>query len=358
MRKIVTLLALLALAWPGLSLAQTRLQWTDLSAKIPGTVLDEKSHFPLLSFSASRGDEWLAGNPNQLFKVDARGNVTDLTPELSKLGFKSIRQVAVDGQQWLIVGDSELWMTQPDLAVIYDGMYFEDVSFILGQLSPGEWIGQIAGRRGYWIIPTEKSLYLWYSSMESVASIPLPAQFQGHLDTLKFHSVKDAWVAEYLAFDPGKTIKYGSAQFIRKFFLFDGQKFKDITRQFNGLGNDSAIASNGYSILAVGTVRDAKNEPVSKILTFDGKKVQDISLSCELQATGFGLQVVWTGKSWVIFDAQKNIAKYDNKNQVFRLPNLKDNFLNVGYGTQGAMLMVGYRNTGGIYPRLLFVTEK
>lgn len=360
MRRLIISIALIALAWPGLSLAQTGLYWTDLSGKIPGAALDEKSRFPLLSFSASRGDEWLIGNPNQLFRVNARGNVADLTPELSKLGFKSIRQMAVDGQQWLIIGDSELWMTQPDLAIIYDGVYFKNVSFVLGQLSPGEWIGQIAGRRGYWIIPTEKSLYIWYSSMESAASIPLPLQFQGHLDTLKFHSVKDAWIAEYLNFDPGRTIKYGSAQFTRRFFLFDGQNFKDITRSFGGLGKDSITISNGSSILAIGSARDAQNKTSIKAFSFDGKKVRDISRPLKGTDPDFfsEAQAVWNGKSWIIWNAQKNIIKFDSNNSISRLPDLKDSFLNAGYGTKGSVLMVGYRNTSGIYPRLLMVTEK
>lgn len=321
------------------------LTWSDLSTKIPATVLDEHVDMPLFSLVASRGQEWIAGNPNQLVFVTAKG-VTDLTLQLKEFGFRSVRQIASDGQQWLVVGDSGYWQAQPDLAFRFDGKYWKNVSFVMGQMPPQEWIGQIVGRRGLWLLPTARGLYAWDNGMTQIAAIPLSDEIRDSRSRT-FHAVRDAWIADIINKDGA-----------RKFFRFDGETFTDITPKFNGADTRIALASNGADVFAAwpkGIYTDGvKIRSVGRALAaLDGTKRKPTPHA--FWSDGLA---VWNGKRWILWDAQKNLSTFDSRAAV-RLPDTRDTFLDAGYGTNGSVLFVGYATVNGkMKPKIVIASEK
>jgi len=331
------------------------LSWSDLSSKIPATVLDEHVAMPVFSFAASRGDEWLAGNPNQLVQVTSK-SVIDLTPALKDSGFRGIRQIASDGQQWLVVGDSGYWQAEPDLAYRYDGKYWTNVSFIMAQLPAQEWVGQIVGRRGNWLIPTKRGLYMWNTGLEQIAAVKLPEYLTAERQTpLAFYPIRDAWL---IAATEGDKLRI---------FRFDGERTNEITSQFAGLSHDAVIATNGLEVLAAGLTQSGKTQIVTAVLS-DGVRAANVSRSIitmdkakqKNPTHSFWTDgcAVWNGKYWIVWDAEKNMAVFDGR-VVSRLPATRDRFLEAGYGSGGSALFVGYSSDHGIMrPKLVLAMER
>ncbi|GEM_PF-982865 len=335
-------------------------EWLDLSAQIPTTKLDEYAEAPYLSFATSRGDQWLAGNKNQLFLVSDK-TVKDLTPELKNSGFVSIRQVAGDGQAWLVIGDSSFWNAQPDLAYLYDGMYWKNVSFLMYNLPPEEWVGQAVGKRGLWVIPTSEGVYQWDTALTQPAAVAYPAAFrEPGVSDVNFHAVEDGWVAEFTQPNGPKTKLYGSPVYDRRFFFFDGTSFKEITGMFKGLGDRSVVASNGGRIFAFGVARDMAKKVSIQAFESDGRgaadksgaarRLWDIRDTRPLLIEG---RAAWMGKGWLLSDTQKNLAFCDTTT-CRKLNASRDNFLEAGYGKNGSALLVGYARDGrgGLKPRM------
>ncbi|MFA6503625.1 MAG: hypothetical protein WCT54_01570 [Patescibacteria group bacterium] len=253
------LLAIMLGASTSNSAMAASLSWTDLSAQIPTTTLDEMADYPLLSFASSRGTEWLVGNPNQLFQVTSQQKIFDLTPDLKKFGLQKIRQVASDGQGWIVVGDSSPWYSQPDLAFLYDGMYWKNASGVMASLPPQEWVGQIIGKRGLWIIPTSRGLFVWQSSLKTIANIPLPKNLMDNgFDKIDFYALKYGWL---MAVEIGQD---------KHHYLFDGQNFQDVSPRIGQTNKTTAIGSNGAAALIVTAQTDTKIPKVTATY-FDGR---------------------------------------------------------------------------------------
>lgn len=325
------------------------LNWTDLSANIPTSTLDETFDYPLLSFASGRGTDWLCGNPSKLFLVTSKGVVFDLTPELKKSGFQKIRQVASDGQNWLVIGDSGPWHAQPDLAFRYDGLYWKNVSRIMNGLPAQEWVGKIAGKRGTWLIPTRKSLFIWQNSLSEVAHVPLPPELRdsGYTDMV-FYPTNNLWLVA------AKT-KNGPL-----YYLFDGMGFA----KADGLipfGNVTpAIGTNGAAVLAISAHTAPK--PVIMASYFDGTK----SYRMDTHFTSFvdyknnfirffpESSIVWNGKSWMLADRKKHLAMFNGREKAFDLQPTRDNFVESAYGKDGLTLHAGYTKDaiGRLIPRL------
>lgn len=335
--------------------AVSALRWTDLSAQIPTTTLDQTDSYPLLSFASSRGTEWLAGNPNQLFQVTSKGKVFDLTPDLKKFGFQKIRQVASDGQNWLVVGDSSPWFTQPDLAFQYDGVYWKNVSAVMTSLPPQEWIGQIVGKRGLWIIPTSRSLVIWQSSLKTIANIPLPSELtQNGYRKMNFYPLRNSWLM---------AVETSSGRY---FYLFDGQNFQRADR-FLGVTNlTTTLASNGGAVLSLTALTDPK-KPAVIATYFDGQFSRRLDQHFASFVDGKKKEIlffpeagmVWDGKSWILKDYLKHFSIFNGRSPASRLPDTRDFFIDSAYGTSGAALHVGYNknNHGALIPRLVMTTE-
>ncbi len=331
------------------------LTWTDLSPQIPPTTLDQNTVYPLLSFSSSRGTEWLAGNPNQLFHVTSKEKIFDLTPDLKKIGFEKIRQVASDGSHWLVIGDSSPWFNQPDLAFEYDGLYWHNVSFIMAALPPQEWIGRIAGKKNLWLLPTSKSLYVWHSSLNSLLKIDLPPELidHGQID-FKFYSVQNGWLV--------KTINRTGLNL----YLFDGQNFKNINQNLRA-GQMSCMASNGSAVIALETFPGAENINSLQTSYYDGNKFQildrllkPLTQNIDVYWDERNSHIVWNGKNWLLFNQDRRIAEFNGRQPLHFLSNTKDYFINSGYGTAGSALHVGYaiNQEGTMMPRLVMTSQK
>lgn len=358
MMKLIKLGLFLGMAISlGLSAQQTNgaeLTWIDLSAQIPTTTLDQNINYPLLSFSSSRGREWLAGNPNQLFQVTSKEKIFDLTTDLKKIGFEKIRQVASDGSHWLVIGDSSPWFNQPDLAFKYDGMYWHNVSFIMTALPPQEWIGRVAGKKNIWLLPTGKSLYVWHSSLNSLLKINLPPELtgQGQID-FKFYSVENGWLVK-------TNNRHG-----QNFYLFDGQNFKNISQNLRA-GQRSCIASNGSEVILFETIPSAEAGQNVQASRYHGYGFQTIDkLLNPLTQNSSGSweeqnsHAVWNGKNWLIFNHDRRMAGFDGRRPLFLFKETKDYFINSGYGTTGSALHVGYavNKNGEMLPRLVMTTQ-
>lgn len=331
------------------------LVWTDLSAQIPTTTLDQNTAYPLLSFSSSRGHEWLAGNPNQLFQVTSKEKIFDLTPDLKKFGFEKIRQVASDGSHWLVIGDSGPWFNQPDLAFKYDGMYWHNVSFIMTALPPQEWIGRIAGKKNLWLLPTGKSLYVWHSSLNSLLKMNLPPELTGYgqID-FKFYSVENGWLV--------RTVNRNG----QNYYLFDGQNFKNINQSLRA-GQTSCIASNGSAIIVLETSSEIEDVKNLQATYYDGYKFQilDRLIKPLVQNTEGSWDernshIVWDGKNWLLFNHDRRMAEFNGRQPLHFLSDTKDYFINSGYGTAGSTLHVGYviSQEGTMTPRLVMTSQK
>lgn len=345
----------MAMILPAKQTLANELVWTDLSTQIPQTALDQNIAYPLLSFSSSRGTEWLAGNPNQLFQVTSKEKIFDLTPDLKQFGFEKIRQVTSDGQHWLVIGDSSPWFNQPDLAFEYDGMYWRNVSFIMTALPPQEWIGRIAGKKNLWLLPTSKSLYAWHSSLNNLLKIDLPAELAGHgpID-FKFYSVQNGWLT--------KTVNRAG----QSFYYFDGQNFKNINHGLKA-GQMSCIASNGSAVISLeassGDV-DAKNIQATYYDGYRFQKIDGLLKPLSQSTAGYwderNSHVVWDGKKWLLLNDDRRIAEFDGRRSLHFLSNTKDYFINSGYGMAGSALHVGYaiNQDGKMIQRLVMTTQK
>ncbi len=331
------------------------LKWTDLSPQIPTTALDQTTGYPLISLASSRGSEWLAGNPNQLFQVTSKGKIFDLTPELKKNGFQKIRQVASDGQGWLVVGDSGPWFKQPDLAFQFDGMYWKNMSSIMALLPPQEWVGQIVGKRGFWIIPMSRSLIIWQSSLKTIANIPLPAELiQGGYKKLDVYPLKNGWLMA-VELDGG-----------RSFYVFDGQSFRRADRSFGLVNRTTTFASNGAAVLSLTAITDPK-KPTVVAAYFDGSSSRrldshfasfvDKAKNEILFFPEAGL--VWDGKNWIMKDYRRHLMSFSGRSPASRLPDTRDYFIDSAYGTSGFALHVGYNKNsrGDLVPRLVMTSE-
>lgn len=331
------------------------LNWTDLSAQIPTTTLDETADYPLLSFASSRGTEWLVGNPNQLFQVTSQQKIFDLTPDLKKFGFQKIRQVASDGQGWIVVGDSSPWYSQPDLAFLYDGMYWKNASGVMASLPPQEWVGQIIGKRGLWIIPTSRSLFVWQSSLKTIANIPLPKNLMDSgFDKMDFYALKYGWL---MVVETGPD---------KHCYFFDGQNFQDVGRRLGLMNKTTSIGSNGAAALIVTAQTDAKTPKVTATY-FDGRSSYKLDAhfrACVDQknkAIKFFPEsdIVWDGKNWLMLDYRNHLTSFNGRSAVSVLPDTRDIFVSSAYGTSGTSLHVGFakNNRDELVPRVVMTVE-
>jgi hypothetical protein len=353
----------LGLAHP--TLAAPVLKWTDLSPQIPTTTLDQTANYPLVSFASSRGTEWLAGNPNQLFQVTSKGKIFDLTPDLKNYGFQKIRQIASDGQGWLVVGDSSPWFTQPDMAFQFDGMYWKNVSPIMASLPPQEWVGQIVGKRGFWIIPMSRSLIIWQSSLKTIANIPLPNELiQSGYKKMDVYPLRTGWLMSVLT-NGGRC-----------FYVFDGQGFKKADQSFGAINRTTTFASNGAAVLALTAItpstsplrKGEKGGSATIVATyFDGAASRrlDSHFSSFVDATKNEILffpeagLVWDGKNWILKDYRRHLMIFNGRSPASRLPDTRDNFIDSAYGTNGYALHVGYNKNsrGELVPRLVMTSE-
>jgi hypothetical protein len=331
------------------------LKWTDLSASIPTTVLDKTSDYPMLSFASSRGTEWLVGNPNQLFQVTSKGKIFDLTPDLKKSGFQKIRQVASDGQTWLVIGDSGPWFTQPDLAFRFDGMYWKNVSPVMAALPPQEWLSQVTGKRGLWILPTNRSLYVWHSDLKEIVNVLLPGELiRDGFSRMEFHALAQGWLARV---DSPKVTRY---------YLFDGQNFTDAGQRLGVMNNTTAIGSDGGRALVMTAVNENKRCSIRALL-FNGTTVRRLDASfrnfvdrAKNEIRFFPeASMVWDGKSWLMADRSRHLATYDGHQPANLLPPTRDSFIVTAYGMAGQSLHAGFTRdkNSRLIPRLVLTQE-
>ncbi|MDD5726092.1 MAG: hypothetical protein PHC53_01620 [Patescibacteria group bacterium] len=368
--KASLIIGLIFAAWmvcaPLARAAEPALRWTNLSSSVPTTTLDQTASYPLLSFASSRGTEWLAGSPNQLFQVTSKGKIFDLTPDLKKFGFQKIRQVASDGQSWLVIGDSSPWFSQPDLAFRYDGIYWKNVSPVMASLPPQEWVGQIVGKRGFWIIPTSRSLIVWQSSLKTIANIPLPPEIvQNQYQEMIFYPLRIGWLMD---------VKTSAG---RCFYVFDGQNFKRADRSLGAINQTTTLASNGAAILSL-TALSPTISPLSKgeggggkptiVATyFDGQSSRRLDQHFISFVDNKRKEIlffpeagmVWDGKSWLLKDYRKHLMLFNGRAPVSRLPDTRDTFIDSAYGASGLALHVGYNKNsqGDLVPRLVMTQE-
>jgi hypothetical protein len=337
--------------------------WIDRSAEIPTTTLDEYIKIPYLSISKSRGRDWLAGNPNQLFHV-LPDRTIDLTPTLKEFGLGSIRQVATDGKVWLIIGDANIWQSRPDLAFIYDGKYFNNVSNIFRNLPKDEWIGQITGKDGLWYIATDKNIYIWHSALNEAAKISVPNSFkEPRLSFLRMHAVSHGWIIEFEQKNGPKSISLGKTITDRRFFFFDGQNYQELTSLFGNISNFSTVGTNGGNILVIGAVINNSSYHYKAFLS-DGIKVNDVSghlknllpqsIPPSVQHFLNQATITWSGNSWIFANATNNLSIWNQSKQPQILKDPVDNFLDIGYSKNGTVLISGYKQKqGSLTPLLL-----
>ena len=274
MKKLFVLTCLLSLSLPSGIIASP--SWQDKSSEIPATTLDSHINLPYISFVKSRGNDWLVGNPNQLFHVMPE-RILDLTPDLAKFGMSDIRQIATDGSGWLVVGDMNTWQSKPDIAMHYDGMYWKNVSQMIRSLPHDEWIGEIVGKQGIWYIVTDKHLYAWHDALSEPAIIRLPESFkEPRTSSINIHPVQYGWMLNFEQKNGPKSIAAGHDIIDRRFFFFDGQNFQELTSLFGNLSNYSTIGSNGGNILVIGATINA-DSTIYKAYLSDGIKVTNVS---------------------------------------------------------------------------------
>lgn len=363
MKKPLFLILICLLIYPAPSQAQT---WRDISVEMPQTVLDEYVNIPYISFTSSRGSSWLAGNPNQLFLVLPE-KIIDLTADLKDFGFTGIRQVATDGSSWLILGDAHVWQSKPDIAMLYDGKYFTNISNIIHYIPGDEQITQITGKQGLWYIITDKNIYLWHQALTSPAKINLPAPFkEPRLSAVKLHPVKNGWIAEFDQKNGPKSLKSGQDILDKRLFYFDGNRFQELTSLFHNISNYSSIGTNGSQILVIGADLNG-NSFKNKAFLSDGITVYDVSntfseilpttINPESQDFLTQTQIVWSGNSWNFLNTNRKIAIWQPGTQAKYAPDTSDNFLSAGYGSNGLMLFSGYKiKNREIIPRLVLMS--
>ncbi|MFZ6015300.1 MAG: hypothetical protein ACOYUZ_03000 [Patescibacteria group bacterium] len=328
--------------------------WRDASDLIPQTYLDDRIHLPYLSFIKSRGQEWLIGNPNQLFKY-SETEIIDLTPKLKQIGFKNIRQIAGDGQSWLIIGDSSIWLQAPDLFFHYDGNYLKDISSTFQHLADDDYVGQISGKQGMWLIPTKYSLYAWHSSLLNPYKINLPDSFkEPRLQEPRIYPIVNGWIIDFVQKNGPKSIASGNDQLDRRFFYYHDDQFQEITSALGNLSHISILQSNGQQLLAMGSSFVDINKSVYRAYLTDGNHFQDISndfakifnpdVPDKFQPyinQGFITNI---GRNWIIADSTHNALLYHHPS-ISKISGQKI-LLNSGYGTNHA-IFVGYKIKDG-----------
>jgi hypothetical protein len=362
MYKFLSILIAITFLTPSLAHAAS---WQDRSSEIPTTYLDKYVSIPYISFSKSRGNDWLAGNQNQLFHV-LPDRIIDLTPDLKKFGFGNIRQISTDGNVWLILGDAHIWQSKPDIAMIYDGKYFKNVSTFLKTIPRDEWINQITGKQGLWYIVTDKNIYSWHSALSAPSKITTPSSFkEPRVSAITIHPVTHGWILNFEQKNGPKSISQGRNITDRRFFFFDGQNFQELTSLFSNMSNFSTIGSNGSNILAIGSVIN-NDSTIFKAFLSDGINITDVSsnLKTILPANipsysqlflNIG-NIAWSGSAWVFTNDTKNLAIWYQNQQPKLLANTYDNIIDVGYGKSGTILMSGYNtNVANIFPRLIML---
>ncbi len=361
MKKLFILTCLFSLSLPSGIFASS--SWQDKSSEIPTTTLDKHINIPYISFVKSRGNDYLVGNPNQLFQVLPDG-IIDLTPDLVKFGMNNIRQIATDGSGWLVIGDMNTWQTKPDIAMHYDGKYWKNVSYFIRALPHDEWIGEIVGKQGIWYVVTDKHLYAWHDALTEPAVIPLPNSFkEQRTSAINIHPVQNGWILNFEQKNGPKSITAGHDIIDRRFFFFDGQNFQELTSLFGNISNYSTIGSNGGNILIIGATIDANSTSYKAFLS-DGKKVTNVSshlkdlLPENIPATSQYFlnqsQITWSGEAWIFINATKHLAIWNQNQKPKLLPDMSDIILNVGYGKNGTVLLSGYKNENSTSPLLKF----
>ncbi|MDF1497084.1 MAG: hypothetical protein P1P90_03405 [Patescibacteria group bacterium] len=361
MKKLFALICLLSLGLP--SGLRATPSWQDKSSQIPETVLDTHINIPYISFVKSRGNDWLAGNPNQLFHV-MPDRILDLTPDLQSFGMSDIRQIATDGSGWLIIGDQKTWQTKPDIVMHYDGKYWNNVSQIIRTIPASEWIGEIAGKQGIWYIVTDKNLYAWHSALSESAVISLPESFrEPRTSAIGISPVANGWILNFEQKNGPKSIAMGRDIMDRRFFFFDGLNFQELTSLFGNISNHSTIGTNGSNILVLGAYIDTDKIIYNAYLS-DGVNVTNVSGHIKDLIPDFipvnsqyflnQAKITWSGNSWIFTNSTKKLAVWNQNQKPKLLPDSETNILDVGYGKNGSVLMSGYKSKDKITPSLTF----
>ncbi len=360
MKRFLVLILIACILFPSGTQAGN---WLDRSAEIPETVLDSYMDLPYLSFVQSRGNDWLAGNPNRLFHV-LPDKTIDLTPDLIEFGFSNIRRVSTDGSGWIVLGDARVWQSRPDLAFHYDGMYWKNISHIVRSLPRDEWIGDIAGKQDMWYIATDKNIYGWHTAFDEPVKIKLPESFlEPRVSELRLHSVLHGWIIEFEQRNDPKSLALGRIVIEKRFFFFDGQNFNEITSALGNPSSYAAIGTNGHDLLVISAsitpkqiVYQAKTTD-GKNFSDNGKKLAPILPPDILPASQLFLnqsKIIWTGSAWLIVSPSNQSAIWQPATDAKLLPPTIDTFINAGYGKNGVVLLAGYKNNQGVLsPRLV-----
>ena len=327
------------------------------------TQLDPNNHIPYYSFASSRGDEWLVGNSNQLFHV-SKDATYDLVPQLKEHGYLSIRKVATDGRSWLILGDTTLWNSKPDLAFLYDGIYLKDISEILYNIPDHEWIGNISGKQGLWLITTDKNIYLWHNALANIMPLELPQAFkEPRVSDIELIPVAKGWLLSFIQQNGPKSISHGYPLFDRRVFFYDGETTQETTSLYKNISSLSAIGSNGKKAIFIGAIFSAeKLAPEYAYFESTGLDVKQMplpnnnifnnSLPAQRQPFLSNGKITWSGTSWIMHD-NKNVAEFFNNTQLNSYHQNNFTIINSGYGAGNNALLVGYqiqKNT--ITPRM------
>ncbi len=360
MKRIFILFLIVYILFPSHAQAGN---WLDRSSEIPKTVLDNYVDSPYLSFAQSRGNDWLAGNPNQLFHV-LPNKIIDLTPDLIKFGFSNIRRVSTDGSGWIILGDANVWQSRPDLAFYYDGMYWKNISHVIRSLPHDEWISDIVGKQGMWYIATHKNLYSWHTAFDELIKINIPSAFTEPRSS-EFHlfPVSYGWIVEFEQMNDSKSLALGQTVIEKRFFFFDGQNFNEITSALGNLSSYTVIGTNGHDLLVAGACI-TPGQIKYQAMTTDGKNFFDhlkklttilpFNILPSSQLFLNQSKIIWTGSAWLIISTSNQIAVWQPSTNAKLLPPTVDTFINAGYSKNGIVLLVGYKNNQGILsPRLV-----
>lgn len=360
MKRILILILIACIIFPSYAHAGN---WIDRSAEIPETVLDSYMDLPYLSFVQSRGNDWLAGNPNRLFHV-LPDKTIDLTPDLIKFGFSNIRRMATDGSGWIVIGDARVWQSQPDLAFHYDGMYWKNISHVIRAIPRDEWVGDIAGKQGMWYIATHKNLYAWHTAFDEPVKITVPDDFmEPRTSELHLYPVEHGWIIEFEQKNDVKSLTRGESVIEKRFFFFDGQNFNQITSALGNPSSHTTIGTNGKEMFIIGAslTPDAVhyrayttngknfNNHINKLTAIIPADISPSSQSFLNQS-----KIIWTGSAWLIFSPSNQTAIWHPATNAKLLPPTTDTFINAGYGKNGIILLTGYKNNQGtLTPRLV-----
>ncbi|MBU2566798.1 hypothetical protein KKG46_04545 [Patescibacteria group bacterium] len=362
MKYLAPLFITILLAIPAIGLTQK-------SNETQYQVLDAGNQIPYFSFASSRGDEWLIGNANELFHI-TKNNTYDLAPTLKENNFLSIRKIATDGQNWLVLGDSTLWNAQPDLAFLYDGMYFKNISNILYNIPDHEWIGNISGKQGLWLITTDKNIYLWHNALSELSPLELPLAFkEPRVSDIELTPITKGWLLSFIQQNGPKSIAHGYPIFDRRIFYYDGNTIQETTSLYKNISSLSAIGSNGKYAIIIGAIFSTdKLTPEFAYFESTGLEVKQIqlpknnifnnSLSAHRQPFLSGGRIVWTGKSWLIHD-NINILEFTKASDLISYSQTEYTIINSAYGSNKQAVLVGYqKQNNSIVPKIELFTAK